>query len=260
MSFIEIRVIETRGSAPREAGTRMWVGAAGTRGTIGGGNLEYTALKIAREMLLSGETQRSRKFVLGDTLGQCCGGNVTLAFTTVEEIQEQESRFDVVLFGAGHVGKEVARILERLPCRLTWVDPRPDQFPSETTARVVIEDEPMWAVDEAPPGAFYLVMTHSHALDLEIVERALRRKDARFVGLIGSETKAAKFRSQLKRKGLSDQQLKNLVSPIGLFKAGKHPAEVAVSAVAQILDARREFISRSLLSDTSDQEARARLR
>jgi xanthine dehydrogenase accessory factor len=148
----------------------------------------------------------------------------------------------VVLFGAGHVGKEVARILERLPCRLIWVDPRPDQFPAQVKARVIIDEEPMFAVDEAAAGAFYLVMTHSHALDLQIVERALRRKDSRFVGLIGSQTKAAKFRAQLKRKGLSDEQLKALVSPIGLFKAGKHPAEVAVSAVAQILEARRALM------------------
>jgi xanthine dehydrogenase accessory factor len=232
MSYIEIRVVDVRGSAPREAGTRMWVGACDTHGTIGGGNLEYTALKIAREMLLSGEASRARRFVLGDTLGQCCGGNVTLAFEKIETLPEAETNFDVVLFGAGHVGKEVARILERLPCRLTWVDPRPEQFPRETTARVVIEDEPIFAVDEAPPGAFYLVMTHSHALDLEIVARALQRTDARFVGLIGSETKAAKFRSRLKARGIDPLRL---VSPIGLFKAGKHPAEVAVSAVAQVL-------------------------
>jgi xanthine dehydrogenase accessory factor len=235
MSYIEIRVVETRGSAPREAGTRMWVGASETHGTIGGGNLEYTALKIAREMLLSGESRRQRKFVLGDTLGQCCGGNVSLAFTKVEKIGTDEAQFDVVLFGAGHVGKEVARILERLPCRLTWVDARPDQFPPETTARVVIEDEPIFAVDDSPPGAFYLVMTHSHALDLEIVARALQRTDARFVGLIGSETKAAKFRSRLKARGIDASRL---VSPIGLFKAGKHPAEVGVSAVAQLLQER----------------------
>jgi xanthine dehydrogenase accessory factor len=241
MSYIEIRVVETRGSAPREAGTRMWVGAAETRGTIGGGNLEFTALKIAREMLLSGDTQRQRRFALGDALGQCCGGSVTLAFTKVESIQESEgAAFDVMLFGAGHVGKEVARILERLPCRLTWVDPRPDQFPAQVKARVIIEDEPMFAVDEAPPGALYLVMTHSHALDLEIVERALKRSDARFVGLIGSQTKAAKFRARLKRKGLSEEQIKALVSPVGLFKAGKHPAEVAVSIVGQLLTLARE--------------------
>jgi xanthine dehydrogenase accessory factor len=239
MSYIEIRVVETRGSTPRESGTRMWVGASEIRGTIGGGNLEYTALKIAREMLLSGETGRQRRFVLGDALGQCCGGNTTLAFTRVDSIPAtDETQFDVVLFGAGHVGKEVVRILERLPCRLTWVDRRPDQFPPATTARVVIEDEPIFAVDDAPPGAFYLVMTHSHALDFEIVERALKRNDARFVGMIGSETKAAKLRSRLNARGVDSSKL---VSPIGLFKAGKHPAEVAVSTVAQLLVEREQL-------------------
>ena len=231
---IEILVVETRGSAPREAGTRMWVSATETHGTIGGGNLEYTALKIAREMLLSGETQRERKFALGDSLGQCCGGTVTLRFTKTQQQEKEPSIFDVVLFGAGHVGKEVARILERLPCRVTWIDPRPDVFPPAIGAnvRVVIEEEPAWMVDEAPAGALYLVMTHSHALDLEIVERALKRKDVAFLGLIGSETKAAKFRLRLEQRDISSERL---VCPIGLFKAGKHPAEVAVSAVAQLL-------------------------
>ena len=239
MSYIEIRVVETRGSTPRGSGTRMWVGASEIRGTIGGGNLEYTALKIAREMLLSGEIERQRRFVLGDALGQCCGGNTTLAFARVDSIPARdETQFDVVLFGAGHVGKEVVRILERLPCRLTWIDSRPDQFPPETTARVVIEDEPIFAVDDAPPGAFYLVMTHSHALDFEIVERALQRRDARFVGMIGSDTKAAKLRLRLNARGIDASRL---VSPIGLFKAGKHPAEVAVSTVAQLLVEREQL-------------------
>lgn len=235
---IEVLVVHTSGSAPRPAGTRMWVSAAATRGTIGGGNLEYSALKIAREMLLAGERLREKRFALGDSLGQCCGGAVTLRFSLKENIEEQaQSEFHVVLFGAGHVGKEVARILGRLPCRLTWVDPRPELFPGKVddNTRVVIEDEPIWAVDEAPPGAYYLVMTHSHALDLEIVERILQRNDTAFVGLIGSQTKAAKFRHHLKRKRFSEQQAGRLVSPIGLFKGGKHPVEVAVSAVAQLL-------------------------
>ena len=234
-SVIEILVADTRGSAPREPGVRMWVSATDARGTIGGGNLEYSALKIAREMLLSGEARRERRFALGDSLGQCCGGSVTLTFTKKDLVEEEAAaKFDVVLFGAGHVGKEVARILERLPCSVTWIDPRPDVFPPQVGAntKVVIEEEPAWMVDEAGPGAFYLVMTHSHALDLEIVERILRRKDAAFVGLIGSETKAAKFRLRLERRGISPEKL---VCPIGLFKSGKHPAEVAVSAVAQLL-------------------------
>ena len=231
---IEILVAETRGSAPREAGTRMWVSAGDVRGTIGGGNLEYTALKIAREMLLSGETQRERRFALGDALGQCCGGSVLLRFSVVEKMEDEALQFNVVLFGAGHVGTEVAHILGRLPCSLTWIDPRPDAFPAAVAAntKVVIEEEPAWMVDEAPAGARYLVMTHSHALDLELVERILRRGDAVFVGLIGSETKAAKFRSRLLQKNLP---VDRLVCPVGLLKGGKHPAEVAVSAVAQLL-------------------------
>lgn len=236
--YCVVEVLETRGSAPREAGTRMWVSATEARGTIGGGNLEYTALKIAREMLLSGETTRERRFALGDSLGQCCGGSVTLRFTlnnTIDQIDQM--LFDVVLFGAGHVGKEVARILERLPCRLTWIDPRPDVFPASVNAKVVIEEEPAWMVDEAPAGAFYLVMTHSHALDLEIVERVLKRNDFAFLGLIGSETKAAKFHSRLRTKGINSSRL---TCPIGLLKAGKHPAEVAVSAVAQLLERRAQ--------------------
>jgi xanthine dehydrogenase accessory factor len=247
MSCVEITVLETRGSAPREAGTRMWVAAAETRGTIGGGNLEYTALKIAREMLLSGEPHRERKFALGDALGQCCGGSVTLHFTLKPAMDDAFSpAFDVALFGAGHVGKEVARILGRLPCRLTWVDPRPEVFPPdvEKHIRVVIEEEPAWMVDEAPTGAYYLVMTHSHALDLEIVERVLRRNDYAFLGLIGSETKAAKFRARLKAKNIDSS---GLTCPIGIFKGEKHPAAVAVSAVAQLLSvsgARREASAR----------------
>ena len=250
MPFVEVRVLETRGSAPREAGTRMWVGADALHGTIGGGNLEYTALKIAREMLLSGQARRERRFALGDALGQCCGGSVTLGFSLKAQVESDEpATVPVVLFGAGHVGREVARILERLPFSLTWSDPRPEQFPRETTAKVVIEEDPAWVVDEAPAGACYLVMTHSHALDLEIVERILRRKDYRFLGLIGSQTKAAKFRARLSAKGVN---CSGLVCPIGLFKAGKHPAEVAVSAVAQLLSVTS--------SETSDRAASAPLR
>lgn len=234
-SVVEILVVETQGSAPREADTRMWVDADAARGTIGGGNLEYTALQIAREMLLSGEAQRERRFALGDSLGQCCGGSVVLRFSLKNRIeQEREIDLPMVLFGAGHVGKEVARILGRLPCRLTWIDSRPEVFPAEVDAnvRVVIEEEAAWMVDEAPAGAYYLVMTHSHALDLEIVERVLRRRDYRFLGLIGSATKAAKFRARLRAKNIDPE---GLVCPIGLVKAGKHPAAVAVSAVAQLL-------------------------
>jgi len=240
--FIEVLIAETRGSAPREAGTRMWVSATQIHGTIGGGNLEFNAVRIAREILSSSGDEAEHRFALGDSLGQCCGGRVTLRFRSVTQRATEPPQFQVVLYGAGHVGTEVARILERLPCQLKWFDSRPEM----ARPTVVIEEEPAWMVDEAPPGAFHLVMTHSHALDLEIVEHVLRRGDSSFLGLIGSETKAAKFRARLRAKGLDPSAL---VCPVGLFKAGKHPAEVAVSAVAQLLERRAQVpVGRALES------------
>lgn len=239
---VEIEVKEALGSSPREAGARMWVNATATDGTVGGGHLEFIALQVAREMLhdRNGPARRERKFALGDTLGQCCGGQVTLAFTrhdTAPASATERPVFDVVLLGAGHVGREIARILERLPCRLTWVDPRPDAFPADVapTTKVVIEEEPEWMAAEAPPGAYYLVMTHSHALDFVLVERILARGDFAYLGLIGSETKAAKFRSRLRMKGISEETIARMVSPIGAVRNVKHPAAVAVSAVAELL-------------------------
>jgi xanthine dehydrogenase accessory factor len=222
----------------------MWVNAAQITGTIGGGNLEYTALKIARELLHAkdGAEERRRKFALGAGLGQCCGGEVTLGFRRYVELPVHAMRgdadqIDVSLFGAGHVGREVARMLERLPCRLTWIDPRPEQFPAQVgaNARVVIEEEPQWMVDEAPPGSSYLVMTHSHALDFELVEAILKRGDFAFLGLIGSRTKALKFRQQLAGRGVAGDRIARLVSPVGLVEDVKHPAAVAVSIVAQLV-------------------------
>ena len=238
--FIEVLIAQTRGSAPREAGTRMWVSATEVHGTIGGGNLEFNGVRIAREMLASAEDRIERTFALGDSLGQCCGGSVTLRFARTSRRAQEPAEFHVALYGAGHVGIEVARILERLPCQLTWFDSRADMV----REGVVIEEEPAWMVDQVGPGALHLVMTHSHALDLDIVERVLRRGDFSFLGLIGSHTKAAKFRARLRARGLDPTPL---VCPIGLFKAGKHPAEVAVSAVAQLLERRAQMpVARAL--------------
>ncbi len=253
---VEVVVLEAKGSSPREAGARMRVSASAIEGTIGGGNLEWSALRIAREMLLAGETRRERVFALGDSLGQCCGGTVKLGFTLLPAAAPARSaapEFEVVLFGAGHVGRELARILERLPCRLTWVDPRPEAFPPAVGAnvRAVIEDEPAFAVDDAPAGAFFVVMTYSHALDLELVERILKRGDFAYLGLIGSQTKAAKFRARLKARGLDASRM---VSPLGLVHGVKHPAAVAVSVAAQLLEvaARRPAAASVALSPRAE--------
>lgn len=158
------------------------------------------------------------------------------AFTLVQSLREEE--FDVVLFGAGHVGRKVVEALSPLPCHLTWIDEREAEFPSDIPANVarIVSSNPMGQVPLLPAGAFHLVMTHSHQRDLEICEALLRRNDAAYIGLIGSATKKAKFRKRLALRGYSDQQTARIICPIGLVGlSGKRPAEIAASVAADIL-------------------------
>ena len=147
----------------------------------------------------------------------------------------------VLLFGAGHVGRAVVLALSQLPFSVRWIDSRSDQFPDYVPANVVTvrTDEPEREIDLAPSGAFVLIMTHSHPLDYSIAASALRRADLGFVGLIGSVTKRARFASQARQLGLSEQQIARLVCPIGLPEIkGKQPSIIAASVAAQLLTAR----------------------
>lgn len=224
-----VTVLAARGSAPREAGCKMVVSADCLFGTIGGGRLEHVAIGIARGLLDGAGGPVTRDFPLGPALGQCCGGHVSLLFEPV-----RPPAWQVALFGAGHVGRAVASLLATLPCRLAWIDSRLDAFPPPSRGRVCAD--PASEVAALPAGGFALVMTHDHQLDYAIVSAALRRGDLGFVGLIGSETKRARFASRLAREGIDDAAL---VCPIGLAGIdGKHPAEIAIAVVAQMMQAR----------------------
>jgi xanthine dehydrogenase accessory factor len=146
--------------------------------------------------------------------------------------------FHVVLLGAGHVGQALVRVLGELPCRVTWIDGRAEQFPREVPANVTVEctEMPQYAIERAPSGAAFLVMTHSHALDLALCETILRRADFSYFGLIGSTTKRAKFVRRLQARGVADGLIARMVCPIGLpGLRGKHPGEIAVAVAAQLL-------------------------
>jgi xanthine dehydrogenase accessory factor len=206
-------------------------------GSIGGGQLEFQALAIARDLLSQHggppPAPLVREFPLGPALGQCCGGSVEILF----EAMVPDGRL-IAIFGAGHVGRALVRILGDLPCRVTWVDPREGEFPETLPAntRQVIGALPTHDLADLPAGALVLIMTHSHQLDLQLVEAALKREDLAYVGVIGSATKRARFIQQLRRRGLSQQQIDRLTCPIGLPGiGGKHPAEIAVSVAAQLI-------------------------
>ncbi len=144
----------------------------------------------------------------------------------------------VVLFGAGHVGTALVRMLGMLPCRILWVDEREDMFPSDLPAQVTIDatDVPNAVVSKAEPGAYFLVMTHSHSLDQQLTEQILRRDDVAWFGLIGSHTKRKQFEHRLQDRGITVEQLNKMTCPIGIPGIyGKEPASIAVAVVAQLM-------------------------
>jgi xanthine dehydrogenase accessory factor len=242
---VVVEVAQVRGSAPREAGARMLVSADEVEGTIGGGHLELDAVRVARETLAGrAAAAQELRYALGPSLGQCCGGTVVLRLQPLTEaaIAEwplPEPRFTLQLYGAGHVGRAIVHLLEGIACRVQWIDEREAEFPAEPSAahieRVCV-DAVEAEIDRAPAGACVLILTHSHDLDLRIVERALRRDDLAFVGLIGSATKRARFEHRLLERGIAPARVAAMACPIGLPGiGGKEPEVIAVSVVADLL-------------------------
>ena len=229
-----VTIIEERGSTPRNAGSKMVVSAEKAYDTIGGGHLEFKAMAIAREMLLAREREpKLERFSLGASLGQCCGGATVLLFEPMGQPQAH-----IAVFGAGHVGRALAPLLAGLPLRLEWVDSRAAEFPRAVPegVRTRLLEEPEDAVHEAPPGSYFLIMTHNHPLDYAIAEAVLKRGDAGFLGMIGSRTKARRFQMRLEQQGYPQDVIAQMHCPIGLSEVpGKRPLEVAVSVAAQVI-------------------------
>lgn len=318
-AVVRVLIAATRGSSPREPGTNMLVLRDGALGTIGGGNLEWQALRYARTMLdraVEMPPIQLIRMVLGPDLGQCCGGVVHLwlerltpadlprlleiarrvasdrAATVATELSaggvgrrmlehgsgdwqraraELHDDFSKVLdpgtpaaiqlgrgggghsillerievhraalwlYGAGHVGQALVRVLEGLPFDITWLDSRQELLPTPLSDNVRALHAPMpdSTVMLAPPHVRFLVMTHEHALDYALCREILRRDDFAWLGLIGSKSKGARFRSRLRREGTPPGLVARLVCPIGVQGVhSKSPAAIAVAVAAQLL-------------------------
>lgn len=311
---VRMVVASVRGSAPRETGATLlfWretTGNVASLGTIGGGHLEFNAMQIASYMLDQHTRSRQwQRFVLGASLGQCCGGVVELyweRFDCLAQAQDlvhldltqswlrycaldhenrevvddnvyrtwiyhehatelprlgstvqaaivhqggqryfverlQDNRQTVWIYGAGHVGSALVRILQSLPFRITWVDSRPEvlaQAMQDMPGHVMsISDEPHMLAATASRNAWHIVMTHSHDEDMLICEALLRANNHGFLGLIGSQSKSARFRQRLLNKGLMPERVNDIQCPVGM--AGVHsklPAAIAVSIAFQLL-------------------------
>ena len=252
-----VSVRQTQGSVPREAGTWMAVFAGRVLGTIGGGHLEFDAIALARAAL-AGATplEPARRFALGPSLGQCCGGVVHLGFERVQSdgaaaltlrLQNEldARRMPVALFGGGHVGRAIVRALIPLPLRAHWIDSRDEVFPGGLPLQVQTEHSaPVEAaVRDLAPGSRVLIMSFSHAEDLEIVAACLTRlrehDDLPFIGLIGSKSKWATFRHRLEARGFTAAEIARITCPIGVpGVVGKEPEVIAAAVAAQLMQQR----------------------
>jgi len=243
-----VTLADVRGHSPREAGAKMVVSAGSTWGSIGGGNLEAMAVDRARG-LLSERAARPVTFVanLSDKAPpeygvQCCGGEVTVL------LEPLVVRPAVAIFGVGHVGLELARVLSRHELDLHLVDSRPEQLSDESLAALAdpvarvhahhVPVLPELVLGELPRGTHVLVMTHDHAEDAALLDAALRTDHLASIGLIGSSAKWARFRKKLLADGFTEADLGRVTTPIGLPSlAGKEPATIAVSVAAVLLQA-----------------------
>ena len=252
-----VTVQETKGSTPREEGAWMAIALAAPEvpiGSIGGGHLEWQAMREAHERLracLAGTAPAEpvvRK-ALGPSLGQCCGGVVLLRFECLgpQDAAAVRARLaprlhPLALFGGGHVGRALVRVLAPLPFAIHWIDSRDEIFPEAPSSQVECEhsDPVQAAVAELAPGSMVLIMSFSHAEDQDIVAECLKRQrqrsDLPFIGLIGSKTKWATFRHRLQARGYAEDDFAHVTCPIGVSGiAGKDPEVIAVAVAAQLL-------------------------
>ena len=240
-----VTVIKVRGHAPRDAGAKMVVGADHTWGSVGGGNLEEAAVHRARELIASGgvepETQEARlnEHERNQHGRQCCGGEVTLL------LEPLPARPAIAIFGIGHVGYELARILSRLEVQLHLVDSREDQVDelrlagvtdgaADVTAHHALLGEQV--LEMLPRGAHVLIMTHDHAEDFALCDMALRLPALGSIGLIGSSAKWSGFRRRLADAGHEQETIDRIRCPIGMPEiTGKEPPVIAVGVACELV-------------------------
>lgn len=244
-----VTVLHAKGSVPRGPGTAMLVFADALCATIGGGHLEFQAIAHARQLLQGQVLPLQLRQVLGPSLGQCCGGALELGF---ERVQAQDAervaaalsppRQPLALFGGGHVGRALVQTLAPLPFAVRWIDSRDEIFPDDLPETVHCEhSSPVQAaVADLAAGSRVLIMSFSHAEDLDIVIACLRRlrdrDDLPFVGLIGSKTKWATFRHRLQERGFDEAEIARITCPIGIAGiTGKAPEVIAIAVAAQLL-------------------------
>lgn len=239
-AYVLATVMGAAGSVPRDQGSKMVITEHNQYDTLGGGHLEYKVVQHAQQLLAEQQAGNFiEHFPLGASLGQCCGGSVSVLFESFEV-----KGLNLTVFGAGHVAKALMSILSQMPGKIRWIDNREDMFPNLQYDNVqsILSDDPVAEMQKLPENSQVLILTHNHQLDFELVEHALKRGDFSYVGCIGSNTKAQRFQMRLQHKGFDEASINNMICPVGDTRVpGKLPIEVAVSISAQLIQHLEQF-------------------
>lgn len=236
--FIVATVIETGGSTPQKPGTRMVVLEDGAiLSTIGGGAIEKQVIDEALALFSAPESSRVLQTHLTHELGMCCGGKMKVF------LEKHEAAAHLYVFGAGHVGKELAHLAHHVGFRVTVIDERPQWANRERFAEPIelLLRDPADAARSIEGGAttYFCITTHDHPLDQAVVEAVLRKPSA-YLGVIGSVRKAERFKLRLRAAGFTDDELARLHSPMGVAINAQTPQEIGVSVIAELISVRRK--------------------
>ncbi len=235
--FVLATVIQTGGSTPQKPGSKLVVLEDGALlGTIGGGAIEHQVIEAARALIASGAASRVMETHLTHELGMCCGGKMTVF------LERHAPAARLFVFGAGHVGRELALLAHHVGFRVTVVDERaewahPDRFLPEI-ALALKSPADVAGTLTGGPDHFFCIATHDHPLDQAVIE-ALLRKPAAYHGVIGSVRKAERFKLRLRAAGFTEEEIARLHSPMGVPIHALTPQEIAVSIVAELISRRR---------------------
>ena len=237
--FVAVTVVDTLGSTPQDRGSKMLVTADGREfGTVGGGKIEARAIAEAQQMLADDNAPKTRfhQWSLEKDIGMTCGGIVRVYFEAFNVI-----RWNIVVFGAGHVANALVDVLLKLDCRVTCIDPREDWLAKISEAprlkKVLASDMPS-EVAKIPDGSYVLLMTMGHTTDKPILIEILRTRTFPYLGVIGSNAKAKRLRQDIRDADLPEEMTKAFFCPVGLEIGSNHPQEIAISVAAQLLQIR----------------------
>jgi xanthine dehydrogenase accessory factor len=238
MPFVVCIVVKTEGSTPRKEGAKMVVFADGsTIGTVGGGNIEMHSIKKALEVLQKGKPIKEA-FQLEETLDMRCGGYAEIYF------EPMNYSHNLYIFGAGHVGRDVGRFAAEFGFNVVFIDNRPDiysDFSPNGAKTISAEFDNCVEEVELTSHDFAVICTPKHTWD-EVVLCQLINKNLAYIGMIGSKRKVAETRKSILEKGIAtEDQLNKINMPIGIAFNAETPAEIAISIVAKLIDAKNSL-------------------